>query len=130
MDTTSPEGTLTLQTIAMPADTNGNGDIFGGWLMAQMDLGSSVLARQRARGRVATIAVEAMTFHKPVHVGDVVSIYGRMLREGRTSMVIAIEVWVNRQPSGDSLKVTEGRFIFVAVTDQGVKRPLPPPPER
>ena len=91
------EGQLTLQTIAMPADTNANGDIFGGWLMAQMDLGTSVMARTRARGRVATIAVEGMTFHKPVHVGDVVSIYCEMAREGTTSMTIDTQVWVTRR---------------------------------
>jgi acyl-CoA thioesterase YciA len=119
---------LTLQTIAMPADTNANGDIFGGWLMAQMDLGSSVLARGRARGRVATVAVEAMTFHKPVLVGDVVSIHAEMLREGTTSMTIGIEAWVTRQPSGDHIKVTEAKFVFVAVDTSGVKRPLPPKP--
>lgn len=109
----------------MPADTNANGDIFGGWLMAQMDLGSSVLARTRARGRVATVAVEAMTFHKPVHVGDLVSIHGEIQREGTTSMRIGVEVWVTRQPSGELLKMTEAVFTFVAVDDSGNKRPLP-----
>jgi acyl-CoA thioesterase YciA len=125
MSEVAPHGSLTLQTIAMPADTNGNGDIFGGWLMSQMDLGSSVLARQRARGRVATVAVEAMSFHRPVSVGDVVSIYAEMVREGTTSMVIDVEVWVSRQPSGGRLKVTEAKFVFVATDEQGNKRPLP-----
>ena len=86
--TEAAEGTLTLQTIAMPADTNANGDIFGGWLMAQMDLGASVLARTRAAGRVATVAVEGMAFHRPVQVGDVVSIHAELTGEGTTSMVI------------------------------------------
>ncbi|WP_185804048.1 acyl-CoA thioester hydrolase YciA [Pontivivens nitratireducens] len=120
-----PSGTLSLQTLAMPADTNANGDIFGGWMMGQMDLGSSVLARTRARGRVTTVAVEGMTFHKPVHVGDLVSIYAEMLREGTTSMRIGVEVWVTRQPSGEVLKVTEAVFTFVAVDISGKKRPLP-----
>ncbi len=120
-----PSSDLSLQTIAMPADTNVNGDIFGGWLMAQMDLGASIPARTRARGRVATVAVEAMTFHKPVDVGDIVSIHANILKEGRTSMQIAVEVWVTRQPKGTQLKVTEATFIFVAVDDNGVKRPLP-----
>lgn len=121
----TPRGEITLQTIAMPADTNANGDIFGGWLMAQMDLGASVLARTRARGRVATVAVEAMTFHRPVMVGDLVSLYSEMIAEGTTSMTIGVEVWVTRQPSGRRLKVTEARFIFVAVDKKGKKRPLP-----
>ncbi len=125
MTESGPRGVLTLQTIAMPADTNANGDIFGGWLMAQMDLGASVLARARARGRVATVAVEAMTFHRPVRVGDVVSIHATMLREGVTSMTIDIEAWALRQPSGAKVKVTEAKFVFVAVDDDGVKRPLP-----
>lgn len=120
-----PNGQLALQTIAMPADTNANGDIFGGWLMAQMDLGSSVLARTRARGRVATVAVEAMTFHKPVHVGDLVSIYGTMVKEGKTSMQISVEVWVTRQPEGKLTKVTQAKFVFVAVDEDGGKRHLP-----
>lgn len=121
----APRGTLSLQTIAMPADTNANGDIFGGWLMAQMDLGASVLARTRARGRVATVAVEGMAFHRPVLVGDVVSIHAEMLREGRTSMKIGIEAWVMRQPSGLRQRVTEATFVFVAVDQAGTKRLLP-----
>ena len=120
-----PEGELVLQTIAMPADTNANGDIFGGWLMSQMDLGSSVIARQRAKGRVATVAVDAMTFYKPVWVGDVVSIHAKQSAEGRTSLTVDTEVWVTRQPSGDHLKMTKAQFVFVAVDDSGKKRPLP-----
>lgn len=120
-----PSGTLTLQTVAMPADTNSNGDIFGGWLMAQMDLAGSVLARERAQGRVATVAVEGMSFHRPVQVGDVVSIHAEMLREGRTSMVMDVAAWVRRLPTGKALKVTEARFIFVAIDDTGAKRSLP-----
>ncbi|MEM6973634.1 MAG: amidoligase family protein [Pseudomonadota bacterium] len=123
--TEPPRGTVTLQTIAMPADTNANGDIFGGWLMAQMDLGASVLARGRARGRVATVAVESMTFLKPVRVGDVVSIHADMQREGRSSMRIGIEVWITRQPSGSRIKVTEATFTFVAISEDGQSRPLP-----
>jgi acyl-CoA thioesterase YciA len=122
-----PRGSLTLQTIPMPADTNANGDIFGGWLMSQMDLGSSVLARQRARGRVATVAVEGMSFHRPVQVGDLVSIHAELVREGATSMAIDVEVWVWRQPTDDRLKVTEARFVFVAIDETGSKRPLPDP---
>jgi len=121
----APSGQLVLQTIAMPADTNANGDIFGGWLMSQMDLGASVIGRSRARGRVATVAVEAMTFYKPVLVGDVVSIHGELVHEGKTSMHVQTEVWVTRQPSGDHTKMTEARFVFVAVDDDGNKRVLP-----
>lgn len=125
-DEDAPKGMLALQTIAMPADTNPSGDIFGGWLMAQMDLGCSVMARGRACGRVATVAVEAMAFHRPVRIGDVVSIHATLEGEGRTSMTIAAEVWVTRQPEGKRVKVTEGRFVFVAVDEEGKKRPLPP----
>lgn len=124
-ETPAPQGEVTLQTIPMPADTNANGDIFGGWLMSQMDLGASVLARTRARGRVATVAVDKMQFLKPVHVGDVVSIHSSMQREGRTSMTIGVEVWVTRQPSGEQMKVTEAVFTFVAIGEEGHSRPLP-----
>ena len=120
-----PGGMLALQTIAMPADTNSNGDIFGGWLMAQMDLGASVVARTRSRGKVATVAVNGMTFHKPVLVGDLVTIYADLVKEGKTSMHVEIEAWVTRQPTGERLKVTEAVFVFVAVDENGNKRKLP-----
>lgn len=119
-----PKGTLALQTIAMPADTNANGDIFGGWLMAQMDLGASVIARTRSNGKVATVAVNAMTFHKPVHVGDLVTIYSELLKEGTTSMHVGVEAWITRLPEGIRLKVTEAKFVFVAVDGKGNKREL------
>ncbi len=125
MTNPAPRGILALQTVAMPADTNAKGDIFGGWLMAQMDLGSSVIARERARGRVATVAVEGMTFLRPVHVGDVVSIHAELLRTGTTSMTIAVEAWVARTPGAERLRVTEAEFVFVAVDKNGAKRPLP-----
>lgn len=118
-------GALALQSFAMPADANANGDIFGGWLMAQMDLGGSVLARERARGRVATVQVETMSFLRPVHVGDLVTLYAEMEREGRSSMRIAVEAWVTRMPSAERLKVTEGVFTFVAIDESGRSRPLP-----
>ncbi len=121
----TPRGPVTLQTIAMPADTNANGDIFGGWLMAQMDLGASVPARTRARGRVATVQVEAMTFHQAVRVGDLVSIHSEIEREGRSSMRIGVEVWITRQPAGEHVRVTDATFHFVAIDDQGKSRPLP-----
>jgi len=120
-----PMGQLALQTIAMPADTNANGDIFGGWLMAQMDLGASVVARTRSKGKVATIAVDGMTFHKPVLVGDVVTIYAKLIKEGTTSMHIGVEVWISRLPDGMRLKVTKATFVFVAVDGNGGKRQLP-----
>ncbi len=125
MSEPAPKGELTLQTVAMPADTNAAGDIFGGWLLAQMDLGSAVLARERAEGRVATVAVEAMTFHRPVRVGDLVSTHAILVGEGTTSMAIDVEAWVRRVPDGGRLKVTEARFVFVAVDETGAKRPLP-----
>lgn len=121
---TEPKGQLALQTIAMPADTNANGDIFGGWLMAQMDLGASVVARTRSKGKVATIAVDGMTFHKPVLVGDVVTIYAELIKEGTTSMHIGVEVWITRLPDGMRLKVTKATFVFVAVDGEGNKRTL------
>ena len=120
-----PVGEITLQTVPLPADSNANGDIFGGWLMSQMDLGASVLARRRAMGRVATVAVDAMQFHKPVKIGDVVTIHAEMQREGRSSMRIAIEVWVTRVPEDRRLKVTQAVSTFVAIDEEGRSRPLP-----
>ena len=122
----APRGEITLQTIAMPADSNANGDIFGGWLMAQMDLGASVLSRARARGRVATVAVDAMVFHKPVYVGDVLCTYADIIRVGRTSIAIHIEAWALRSRQGERVKVTQGTFTLVAIDDVGRPRPVPP----
>jgi acyl-CoA thioesterase YciA len=120
-----PQGSISLQTIAMPADTNWNGDIFGGWLVSQMDLAGAVLARRRARGRVTTVAIDTMVFLQPVHVGDVVSCYTRFLRIGTSSMRIQVEVWGTADSAQPPKKVTEGQFTYVAIDDDGKPRPVP-----
>lgn len=121
----SPCGVVSLQTIAMPADTNFNGDIFGGWLLSQMDLAGAVAARRRAHGRITTIAIESMTFLTPVRVGDVISCYTTMERIGRTSMRIRIEVWETGDPKRAPVRLTEGVFTYVAIDDQGRPQALP-----
>ncbi len=118
-----PAGEPAIRTVAMPADTNPNGDIFGGWLMAQMDTAGAVAAVRRARGRVATVAVAGMSFHQPVLVGDLVSCYAKIVKVGRTSMTVTVETWIDRH-NGDSYKVTEGTFVYVALDDQGHPRPV------
>jgi acyl-CoA thioesterase YciA len=118
-----PNGELVIQTIAMPKDTNRHGDIFGGWLVAQMDLGSAILASKIAKARVVTVAIEQMAFLQPVHVGDTVACYARLERVGRTSMRIPVEVWVHRFMSGEEVRVTEAVFIYVAIDNAG--KPLP-----
>ncbi|MBM7332147.1 MAG: acyl-CoA thioesterase [Alcanivorax sp.] len=123
-DTPRPQGTLALQTIAMPENANWNGDIFGGWLVSQMDLAGAVTARARARGRVATVAIDSMAFLRPVPVGAVVSCYTRMQDIGRSSMQILVEVWIV-EDSGDLAKVTEGHFTFVAIDENGRTRSVP-----
>ena len=110
---------------AMPADTNPAGDIFGGWLMSQMDVAGEITARQRTRTRVVTVAVNAMTFHKPVHVGDVVSCYTVIEHIGRTSVTVRIEAVAMRQDSGKEVPVTEGVFVYVAVDKEGQPTPVP-----
>lgn len=116
-----------LRTIAMPADTNPNGDIFGGWLLAQMDLAGGIVALRRAGGRVATVGIEAMTFHKPVFVGDEVSCYAFVEKVGRTSIRVRVETWVRRQRTApDPVKVTEGVFTFVAIGENRKPREVPP----
>ena len=111
----APSGEPVLRAIAMPADTNPNGDIFGGWLLSQMDLAGGSFASQRAKGRVATVAVEAMTFHQPVTVGDEVSCYCEMQRVGRTSMTIKVETWTRKREGSERVKVTQGVFTYVAI---------------
>ncbi|MGB0141574.1 MAG: acyl-CoA thioesterase [Luminiphilus sp.] len=114
-ETPRPQGELALQTVAMPADTNANGDIFGGWLLSQMDLAGSITASELAEGRVATVAIEGMSFLTPVHVGAVVTCYCDILEIGRSSVRVLIEVWINSQHDGEPIKVTEGEFIYVAI---------------
>ncbi len=121
----APEGELTLRTLAMPADVNINGDIFGGWVLSQMDIAGGIVAGTRAQGRVATVAVDAMKFIRPVKVGDVLCIYARVERVGRTSMGIAIEAWVLRNRVGEREKVTEATFTFVAIDEDGQPREVP-----
>ena len=115
-----------VRVIAMPADANPNGDIFGGWLLAQMDLAGGSLATQRARGRCATVAVDSMVFHEPVFVGDEVSCYGELVRTGRTSMTVRIEAWRRHLPSDEVRKVTQAVFTYVAIGKDRRPRPLPP----
>ena len=115
-----------LRTIAMPADANASGDIFGGWVLSQMDLAGGSLAGQRARGRVATVAITSMSFHLPVFVGDEVSCYGRVIKVGRSSMTVHIESWARRHRSGERVKVTEGTFTYVAIGEDRKPRPVPP----
>jgi acyl-CoA thioesterase YciA len=111
-------------TFAMPKDANPNGDIFGGWIMAQMDLAGAVAAVRRARGRVATVAVEAMEFHRPVNIGDLVSCYAEVTKVGRTSMRVEIETWVERRMNRVQEKVTAGTFTYVAIDEKGRPRPV------
>src|SRR5206468_2156005 len=114
-----PRGELVIQTLAMPRDTNRNGDIFGGWLVSQMDLGGAILASKIAKARVVTVAMEAMSFLHPVRVGDTVACYARVERIGNTSIRIPIEAWANRFMTGEELRVTEGVFVYVAVDAAG-----------
>jgi len=120
-----PEGNPSLRTIAMPADANPDGDIFGGWIMSQMDISSGVFAAHVAKGRVVTVAVDAMTFHKPVYIGDDVSCYCSVAKRGNTSITVHVEAWVRRHHSDTVAKVTQGMFTFVAVDANGKPKPLP-----
>ena len=122
-DVTPDRGELVIQTIAMPKDTNRNGDIFGGWLVAQMDLGSAILASKISKARVVTVAIEGMAFLQPVQMGDTVACYARLEKIGRTSMRIPVEVWAHRFMSGEEVRVTRAVFIYVAVDAQG--KPIP-----
>lgn len=114
-----------LRTLAMPRDANSNGDIFGGWVMSQMDLAGGVSAARRAEGRIATVAVEAMRFHQPIAIGDLVTCFSRITRTGTTSITVKVETWARRRLSGAEVKVTEGTFIYVAIDENGRPRPVP-----
>jgi acyl-CoA thioesterase YciA len=125
LETETPQGDLTTRTLAMPADANPAGDIFGGWVLSQMDIASGICAGQRAQGRVVTIAVNAMTFLRPVYVGDVLCVYCSIAREGRTSIGVHIEAWALRNRIGKREKVTDGMFTFVAIDANGGPKLLP-----
>ena len=120
----APVGEVVIRTLAMPADANANGDIFGGWLMSQMDLGGAILAKHTARCRVTTVAVDGMVFLNPVNVGDIVSCYAHLLAIGRTSMKIRVEAWVQRYDDGTQRRVTEGVFTYVAINGDGKPQPV------
>jgi len=126
MDDAEPRGELTVRTIAMPADTNANGDIFGGWVMSRMDQAGGIAGVERAQGRVVTVAVDAMHFISPVHVGDVLSVHTQVERVGRTSMTIRIEAWAKRFQTRLRQKVTVATFTFVAIDEDGRPRAIPP----
>lgn len=121
-----PNGELTLRTLAMPADANAAGDIFGGWVMAQMDLACGIRAAERARGRVVTAAVQEMAFAMPVKIGDTLCVYTEVARVGRTSMTLKVETWAQRYLTHVMEKVTEATFVMVALDAQGKPTPVPP----
>lgn len=126
---TQPSGQLVLRTLAMPSDTNPYGHIFGGWIMSQMDLGGAILAKEIAKGRVVTVNVSGITFLKPAMVGDVVCCYAKCLKTGRTSLTIAIEVWVKKVTDysrlGERYCITQAEFTYVAVDKHFEPKPLP-----
>lgn len=115
-----------VRTLAMPRDANPSGDIFGGWILAQMDLAAGIRAFERARGRVATVALDAMSFHLPVRVGDLLSVYAEVVRVGRTSLTVQVEAWARRRGHAVEELVTQGRFTLVALDEHGRKREVPP----
>ncbi len=122
-----PAGDPVMRVIPLPADMNGNGDIFGGWVMAQVDLAGSVPAMRRARGRIATVAVNSFLFKQPISVGDLVSFYASVVRTGRTSITVDVQVYAERHPANPlTVKVTEAQLTYVAINDDGSKRELPP----
>ncbi|MDE2165976.1 MAG: acyl-CoA thioesterase [Alphaproteobacteria bacterium] len=125
-DESPPKREPTLRTIAMPSDANIRGDIFGGWILAQMDLAGGSAAMRRARGRVATVGIASMSFHQPVFVGDEVSTYTEVEKVGRSSITIKIEVWARRFAAEETVKVTEGVFTYVAIDADRKPRPVPP----
>ena len=129
-DSPFTKGNLILRTLAMPADTNANGDVFGGWIMSQMDIAGGILAKETARSRVVTVAVDSFKFLRPVKVGDVVCCYGRVQRIGTTSIAIELEVWVKSvlattEDAWPRFKVTEAIFTYVAIDGEGKKQAIP-----
>jgi acyl-CoA thioesterase YciA len=123
-DEAEPRGDLCTRTLAMPADTNANGDIFGGWLLSQMDIAGGVAASKIAKSRTVTVSIDVMNFRKPVYVGDLVSVHANLVRVGRTSMTIHLEAWVLRRKEMKSILVTDGNFTYVSIDEQGRPQPI------
>jgi len=121
---TEPSGDLCIRALAMPADTNQTGDIFGGWLLSQMDVAGGVFAAKTTKSRTVTVAIEAMNFRKPVYVGDLVSVYATLARVGRTSITVRLEAWVTRRKQTQTILVTDGHFTYVAIDEQGRSQPI------
>jgi len=119
------KGELTIRVLAMPADTNPSGDVFGGWILSQMDIAGGVFCKKIAKGRVVTVAIDSTTFKLPVFVGDTLCCYVHLIRKGRTSLTVGIEAWVNREfgEEGSGIKVTEGQYTYVKVDDK--RNPIP-----
>ena len=127
-----PDGMLVLRTLAMPRDTNPGGDIFGGWILSQMDIGGGLIAKEVTRGRVVTVTVDQMTFVRPVHVGDTICVYAKVVRIGNSSMDVKLEVWAKdlmEEFEEQRHIVTEGVFRFVAIDEEGRPRPIPDSPQ-
>jgi len=124
-----PQGKLTTRTIAMPKDTNPSGDIFGGWVLSQMDIAGAICAGQRAQNRVVTVCLNSMSFIRPVKVGDILCVYTQCSAVGRTSITVGVEAWVRRDRIGEREKVTSGEFKFVALDEGGGPTPVPPEEE-
>ncbi len=122
--TKAGRGEPAVRTVPMPSDSNNNGDIFGGWVLSQMDIAGGTIAARVAKGRVVTVAVDAMTFHRPIQVGDLVSIYGQVSKVGRTSITVDLETIVERRLEPGEIKVTEGKYIFVAIDEDGNPRQI------
>ena len=118
-------GEPAIRTVPRLADANSTGDIFGGWVLSQMDIAGAIPAIERAQGRVVTVAIAAMTFHAPIHVGDLVSVYAAVEKVGRTSITVKIETISQRRISGDHVRVTEGTFVYVATDENGRPKPVP-----
>lgn len=123
-ETAAPQGQLVIQVVAMPADTNANGDIFGGWLVSHMDMGAGIAGRRKARCRVVTVSIDKLVFIKPVSVGDTVCCYADLLKVGRTSMEFKMEAWVQTFQENMQFKVAEGFFTFVAIDNNGKPQPV------
>ena len=126
LPTRPPSGQPALRTLAMPGDANPNGDIFGGWVLSQMDLAGGVPAVELAGGRIATVAVDGMRFHQPIYIGDLVSCWADIVRVGTASITVRIQTWAKRGRSGHEVLVTEGTYVYVAIDDSGRPRPVKP----